>query len=42
VEVRIVDDVSAGFERSVTLARTNQVCATVKEWLDDIVGQESS
>jgi hypothetical protein len=42
VEMRIAHDVSAGFERRVTLARTNEVCETVKEWLDDVAGHESS
>ena len=42
VEVRIVDDMSAGFEHRVTLARANDVCATVKKWLDGVVGHESS
>ncbi len=42
VEVRIVDDMSAGFENRVTLARTNDVCTTVKKWLDGVVGHESS
>jgi hypothetical protein len=40
-EVRISMDVSAGFERTLTLARTDEVCATVKDWLADIVGHLS-
>ena len=36
-EVRLSTDVSAGFERTVTLARTDEVCATVQEWLAEIL-----
>jgi hypothetical protein len=39
--VRISRDVSAGFEQTLTLARTDEVCDTVKEWLFDLVGDTS-
>lgn len=37
-EVRIVTDASAGVEHRLTFSRTDAVCATVREWLDDISG----
>jgi hypothetical protein len=40
-ELRISMDVSAGFERTLTLAKTDEVCAAVKEWLADIVRDTS-
>ena len=33
--IRLTTDVSAGFERSSTLTRAEDVCATVAEWLAD-------
>jgi len=36
-EVRIVTDTSARVERTLTLSRTEAVCATVQEWLADIL-----
>jgi len=36
-EVRISTDVSAGFERTLNLARADAVCATVEEWLREIL-----
>lgn len=38
-QIRLTTDVSAGFERTLTLSGADEVCATVQEWLDDIVGQ---
>jgi len=35
-EVRIVSDVAAGIERTLTLSRADAVCAAVRDWLDDI------
>ena len=35
-QVRVSTDVSTGFERTLTLARAEAVCATVHEWLADI------
>jgi hypothetical protein len=35
--VRVVTDVSTGEERTMTLTRVEAVCATVQEWLADIV-----
>jgi len=37
-EVRMSTDVSAGFEHSFTLLRPEAVCATVQEWLADVLG----
>jgi len=39
-QVRLIADVSeggAGGERTVNLTRTDAVCATVREWLDDLL-----
>ncbi len=33
--IRLTTDVSAGFERSLTLTRADDVCATVAQWLAD-------
>ncbi len=35
--IRVSTDVSAGFERTVTLLRAEDVCAAVQAWLDDIM-----
>ena len=35
-QVRVTSDVSGGFERSLTFARADEVCANVKEWLEAI------
>ncbi len=32
-QIRLSNDVSAGIERTLTLARAEAVCATVQEWL---------
>jgi len=37
VQVRSVDDVSAGVERTQTLARVEEVVAAVQAWLTDFV-----
>ena len=37
VQVRLSTDVSAGFERTLKLARAEAVCAAVEEWLADIL-----
>jgi hypothetical protein len=36
-QVRLTSDVSAGFETTLTLARSEEVCATVAEWLSSMV-----
>lgn len=36
-QLRLSNDVSAGFDRTLTLARAEEVCAAVEEWLADIV-----
>jgi hypothetical protein len=36
-QIRISTDVSAGIERTLTLARAEDVCATVHEWLAEIM-----
>lgn len=39
-QVRISSDVSAGFERELTFVRADDLCATVKEWLADILSDD--
>ena len=34
--IRLTSDVSAGIERTVTVARADEVGATVQDWLADI------
>ncbi len=41
VQVRVANDVSAGFDRVLMLSRADAVCATVGEWLDDLVSKAS-
>ena len=36
--IRITSDVSAGLERTLVLARPEEVCATVQEWLAGMIG----
>ncbi|MCA1691321.1 MAG: hypothetical protein LC733_03620 [Actinobacteria bacterium] len=36
-QVRLSADVSGGFERTVTLAQPEAVCATVEEWLAEML-----
>lgn len=36
-EVRVTTDVSAGFERTLNLARADEVGAAVQVWLDGII-----
>jgi hypothetical protein len=36
-QLRVSTDVSAGFERTLMLAQPEAVCATVQEWLADIL-----
>ena len=38
-QVRLTTDVSAGFQRTVTPARAEEVCATVQEWLADFLSR---
>lgn len=38
-QIRLSTDVSTGFEREMTLARSEEVCATVQAWLADISGR---
>lgn len=40
--IRLTTDVSAGFERSLTLTRAEDVCATVAEWLADCEREATS
>jgi hypothetical protein len=37
-QIRASTDVSDGFDRMLTVARPEDVCATVEEWLKDILG----
>lgn len=37
-QLRMTRDVSMGIERTVTLARADDVCAAVREWLAAVVG----
>ena len=39
VQIRIVDDVSTQHERRVALSRPDAVCATVKEWLEELTAE---
>lgn len=36
-QLRTSSDVTVGFERTVTLARPDAVCAAVREWLDEVM-----
>ena len=40
-QVRMSADVSAGFDRVLTLSRADDVCATVGEWLEDLLSKAS-
>ena len=40
VQVRVSTDVTTGLEHTVTFARVDEVCAAVREWLDEMVRQE--
>ena len=35
--IRLTNDVSAGFQRDLTVARPEDVCAAVRAWLTEIV-----
>lgn len=37
--VRVANDVSAGFDRELTLTQPGAVCTTVAEWLAAFTGQ---
>ena len=37
-DVRATTDVSAGFDRTITLARAEEVGVTVQEWLAEVLG----
>ena len=37
-DISATTDVSAGFERSVTVARPEEVSATVQKWLAEVLG----
>jgi hypothetical protein len=37
-QLRMTADVSMGIERTVTLARADDVCAAVRQWLAAVVG----
>lgn len=36
-QIRLTSDVSSGFERTLTLAQADAVCATVQEWLAEVL-----
>ncbi|MDP8937630.1 MAG: hypothetical protein M3O23_07875 [Actinomycetota bacterium] len=38
-QIRLTSDVSAGFERTLTLAQADAVCLTVREWLAEIMAE---
>ena len=38
-EVRVCTDVATGVERTLTTARADEVCAVVREWLDEMLRQ---
>ncbi len=38
-QVRVSTDVSAGFDRVLTLSRSEAVCTTVAEWLEDMMSK---
>jgi hypothetical protein len=40
-QIRVSTDVSAGFERTLTLARTEDVSTAVQEWLADMLNESS-
>ena len=40
IRLRMTSDVSVGFERTLTLLRPEEVCATVREWLADVLEGE--
>jgi len=39
-QVRLSTDISVGIQRTVTLARPEEVCATVEEWLADMLSHD--
>lgn len=39
--IRLTTDVSTGFERTLTVARSDDVCAAVQEWLTDLLNGPS-
>jgi len=41
-QIRLTTDVSAGEQRTLTLAREDAVCTTVQEWLTDILADVES
>ncbi|MDQ6728223.1 MAG: hypothetical protein M3066_18990 [Actinomycetota bacterium] len=41
-QIRLGADVTAGFERTLTLADPDEICAVVEEWLDGILGDTRS
>ena len=41
-QIRLTTDVSIGFERTLTLARQEAVCDTVREWLADILNSREA
>ena len=40
--IRLTNDVSVGFQRHLTLARPEDVCAAVQAWLTDIVRDDAA
>jgi hypothetical protein len=38
-QVRLTNDVSVGSQRAVTLTQIDPVCATVRQWLEDMGGR---
>ncbi len=41
-QIRLTSDVSSGFERTLTLAQADEVCATVKAWLAEVLAGASA
>lgn len=37
VQIRLTGDVSTGFEKTLTLAESEEVCITVDSWLRDLL-----
>jgi hypothetical protein len=41
-DIRLTKDVSTGWERTLTVVHVDEVCATVQEWLAEILGHSST
>ncbi len=42
VQVRLTGDVATGFERSLVLAESGEVCALIDAWLRDVWADDST